>query len=144
MNRRDWIFFYTMAIFFIGPFTYLMRLHQEARLELIEMAYISPISRPVPSSSRMKLVVASWYGAPYHGRKTASGEIFDKEGMTYAHRTDPFGKWINVSIGNKRIKVRCNDRGPWNFDRDIDLSEGAARKLGITGLAIVNISEIDK
>jgi rare lipoprotein A len=68
--------------------------------------------------------IASWYGAPYHGRTTASGEIYDMEKMTAAHRTLPFDTWLlvtNLSNG-KRVQVRVNDRGPFVDHRVIDLS----------------------
>lgn len=92
------------------------------------------------SSGRGTLVVASWYGAPYHGRRTASGEIFDKEALTYAHRTDPFGTRRRFWVAGYSVVAVCSDRGPFHKDRDIDLSEGAARRLGMirAGVAILN------
>ena len=95
-------------------------------------AVTAPASKPI-------LLVASWYGHPYHGRKTASGEIFDKEMLTYASRTDPFGMHRRLSIGARSVVVRCNDRGPFIAGRDLDISEAAARQLGMlkAGVAIV-------
>jgi rare lipoprotein A len=75
--------------------------------------------------------VASWYGAPYHGRQTASGEVYDMEKMTAAHRTLPFGtevKVINLDNGRKTA-IKVNDRGPFVDGRIIDLSRHAARNI---------------
>lgn len=75
---------------------------------------------------------ASWYGGKFQGRKTASGERFNMNAMTAAHRTLPFGTKVRViNLSNKRsVVVRINDRGPFARDRIIDLSRRAARALG--------------
>ena len=77
--------------------------------------------------------VASYYGKRFHGKQTASGEIFDKEKMTAAHRTLPFGTIVKVSREDNGnfVYVRINDRGPFSRNRLIDLSRKAAEKLGI-------------
>jgi rare lipoprotein A len=74
---------------------------------------------------------ASWYGKEFHGRKTASGEIFDMYGISAAHRTLPLGTTIRVTnLDNyKSIKVRVNDRGPFVRSRVLELSYGAAKEL---------------
>jgi len=79
--------------------------------------------------------VASWYGHPFHGRRTASGEIYDMEKMTAAHRELPFGTRLRVeNLQNGRVtEVRINDRGPFVKGRILDLSRAAARELGILG-----------
>ncbi len=86
---------------------------------------------------------ASWYGWQFHGRSTASGETYDMNGFTAAHRTLPFGTLVRVSLidGSASVDVRINDRGPFVEDRIIDLSLGAARQLGIlrTGVAEVRL-----
>ena len=76
--------------------------------------------------------IASWYGTKFHGRKTSNGEIFDLYGATAAHRTLPIPSYARVTnLANGRsITVRVNDRGPFHPDRLIDLSYGAAVKLG--------------
>lgn len=77
--------------------------------------------------------IASWYGHPYHGRKTSNGETYDMNTMTAAHKTIPFDtvvKVVDVDSG-KHVFVRINDRGPFIRGRVIDLSRAAARKLGI-------------
>ena len=82
--------------------------------------------------------MASWYGGQFHGRKTANGERFNKEGFTAAHKTLPFGTQICVRsmVTGKTVVVRINDRGPYSGDRIIDLSQGAAQELGMLGLGI--------
>ena len=79
--------------------------------------------------------VASWYGAPYHGRRSASGEIYDMEQLTAAHRTLPFDTWVEVTDldNGKQVSVRINDRGPFVDGRIIDLSLAAARAIEMVG-----------
>jgi len=76
---------------------------------------------------------ASWYGGQFHGRKTASGEIFDKEGLSAAHKTLPFGTILRVMNldTDSSVVVRVNDRGPFVENRILDVSEAAARILGM-------------
>ncbi len=90
--------------------------------------------------------IASWYGDPYHGRQTASGEIYDMHEMTAAHKTLVFGSLVKV---NRRdtgadVTVRINDRGPFIEGRIIDLSFAAAKKIGldVDGIAPVKIKVI--
>lgn len=80
--------------------------------------------------------IASWYGDPYHGRKTASGEVYDMHRSdTAAHRRFAFGTWVRVeNLDNgQRTEVRINDRGPFVRGRIIDLSRGAANDIGMLG-----------
>lgn len=76
---------------------------------------------------------ASWYGSRFHGRRTASGERFDMNDLTAAHRTLPFGTRVRVRhVGNGReVVVRINDRGPHAGGRIIDLSRAAAAALDL-------------
>jgi rare lipoprotein A len=90
--------------------------------------------------------VASWYGQKFHGRRTASGELFSLYGLTAAHRTLPIPSYIrvrNVASG-KEVIVRVNDRGPFHSSRVLDLSYAAALKLGIvaTGSAEVELERL--
>ncbi len=90
----------------------------------------------------------SWYGAQFHGRKTASGEIFDMKKFTAAHKKLPFGTKIlieNPRTG-KSVLVKVNDRGPYAKGRVLDLSRGAAEKLGILlgGVAFVDCTILGK
>ena len=79
--------------------------------------------------------IASWYGVPYNGRAAASGEIYDMEQLTAAHRTFPFNTWIEVTDldNGKKVDVRVNDRGPFVHHRIIDLSRAAAREIDMVG-----------
>ncbi len=79
--------------------------------------------------------MASWYGMAFSGKRTASGEPFDPAGMTAAHRTLPFGTVVEVRslVNGRTVRVRINDRGPLLPNRVIDLSEAAARELGLRG-----------
>jgi len=84
---------------------------------------------------------ATYYGPGFHGKKTASGETFDMYKMTCAHRTLPFGTSLIVTnLSNKKsVKVRVNDRGPFVKGVILDLSLGAAKKIGIDGKEKVEI-----
>jgi rare lipoprotein A len=86
---------------------------------------------------------ASWFGKEFQGRKTASGEAFDMQSFTAAHRTLPFGATVRVTnLDNfKSVSVRINNRGPFTRSRIIELSAAAARELGFTaqGTAFVKI-----
>ena len=89
---------------------------------------------------------ASWYGPGFHGKKTASGEIFDQGRLTAAHKTLPLGtkaKVTNLKNGNS-VEVEINDRGPYVGDRVIDLSRAAANALGFveSGLTLVRIEPL--
>lgn len=77
--------------------------------------------------------VASFYGKRFHGRLTANGERFNMNAMTAAHKTLPFGTKVRVTYprNGRSVVVRINDRGPFIRGRHIDLSRGAAKKLGM-------------
>lgn len=85
--------------------------------------------------------VASWYGVPFHGRKTANGEIYDMHGMTAAHPTLPLPSIARVTnLENGRsVVVRVNDRGPFAKKRIIDLSRRAAWELGFKDQGITDV-----
>lgn len=87
--------------------------------------------------------VASWYGEEFDGRPTASGETFDMDGFSAAHRTLPLHTWVQVTnLANGRsLVVRVNDRGPFAHTetRIIDLSYGAARELGMVGTGTARV-----
>ncbi len=87
--------------------------------------------------------LASYYGKKFHGRKTASGERFNMYAMTAAHKRLPFGTRVRVTHlkSGRSVAVRINDRGPFARGRIIDLSYGAAKKLGMVtqGVARVQI-----
>lgn len=90
--------------------------------------------------------VASWYGFPYHGRRAASGEVYDMQQLTAAHRTLPFQTWVEVTnlSNGKQVDVRINDRGPFAKGRILDLSQAAARDIDMlrAGTARVRLKVI--
>ena len=92
------------------------------------------VARPV-SIGHSETGVASWYGDPYHGRKTASGEVYDMNRFTAAHQSLPFGTWVEVAnlTNGKRVTVRITDRGPFVHGRIIDLSRAAAERVDMLG-----------
>jgi rare lipoprotein A len=90
--------------------------------------------------------IASWYGVPYDGRPSASGEIYDMEKLTAAHRALPFQTWVEITnlSNGKQVDVRITDRGPFVRGRIIDLSMAAARQIDMvrTGTARVRVKVI--
>ena len=84
---------------------------------------------------------ASWYGPGFHGRKTSSGERFDMNALTAAHRTLPIPSYARVTnlANGKTIVVRINDRGPFHGKRVLDLSKGAAKALGFIQQGSTNV-----
>jgi len=84
---------------------------------------------------------ASWYGAPFHGRRTSNGEIYDMHQMTAAHRTLPFSTVVRVTnlTNGKQTEVRITDRGPFVEGRIIDLSMGAARAIDMVGAGVARV-----
>jgi rare lipoprotein A len=106
----------------------------------------APIAIPAPAPPARifeQTGRASWYGTFHHGRQTASGEIFDMNDLTAAHRALPLGTVARVTnLENGRtVTVKINDRGPYKAGRIIDLSKRAAEDLGMKeqGLARVRI-----
>jgi len=85
---------------------------------------------------------ASWYGMPFHMRKTANGERFDMSALTAAHRTLPFGTVVCVRslVNGREVLVRINDRGPFGPGRIIDLSRAAADALGMVSMGIKQVA----
>jgi len=92
-------------------------------------------------ASTAEIGLASYYGADFQGKKTASGEIFDPREMTCAHPRLPFGTRLRVTNleNNAVVMVRVNDRGPWVAGRIIDLSYAAAQKIGMIGKGVVKV-----
>jgi len=98
-----------------------------------------PVSHPSARASELE-GLASYYAEPYHGRRTASGEVFDTyAAMTAAHRTLPFNTVVRVqnTANGKAVEVRINDRGPFIAGRIIDLSVRAARALDMLRAGVV-------
>jgi rare lipoprotein A len=101
----------------------------------------------VPENADVPIVesgVASWYGKPFHGRRTATGEVYDMNSMTAAHKTMPLPSYALVRNprNGRQVVVRVNDRGPFVDGRIIDLSHAAARKLRISGIGKVEVRRL--
>ena len=95
-----------------------------------------------PLAHDAELVEASYYGAEFAGRPTASGEFFDPALLTAAHRTLPLGSLVQVveATSGRSVTVRINDRGPFHGDRAIDLSEAAARQIGLVSAGVGKVA----
>ncbi|WP_397407844.1 septal ring lytic transglycosylase RlpA family protein [Polaromonas sp.] len=84
---------------------------------------------------------ASWYGPGFHGRLTASGERYNMNAFTAAHRTLPFGTMVRVHslVNGRDVDLRITDRGPFSRNRIIDVSRAAAAELGMLGLGFKEV-----
>ena len=102
---------------------------------------LRPALRDVPSG-RPFTGLASWYGGAFDGRRTASGERFRADALTAASRTLPFGTRLRVCRLQRCVVVRVNDRGPQLHSRVLDLSRGARRALGFSGVARVTATPV--
>jgi rare lipoprotein A len=100
----------------------------------------APVAIPV-KKGYTETGIASWYGHPYHGRKTASGETYDMNKLTAAHRALPFGAVVEVENrkNKRRVDLKINDRGPFVDGRIIDVSRAAAQRLDMIGPGIVPV-----
>jgi len=102
--------------------------------------------RPGQFTFKTQVGMASYYADQFHGRPTASGQIFDMNALTAAHRTLPLGTTVRVTSldTGKSVEVLVNDRGPFVKGRVIDLSKGAAEKIGLAerGIGLVKIEVI--
>jgi rare lipoprotein A len=94
---------------------------------------------PSSGSGRSFAGIASYYGNE-SGSKTASGQRFDQNAMTAAHRSLPFGTKLKVTHGSRSVVVTINDRGPFIRGRVLDLSTGAARAVGLTGAGVGRVT----
>jgi rare lipoprotein A (peptidoglycan hydrolase) len=115
---------------------------------LAALALLAGCSRAVmttpsvpPTAGMEEVGMASWYGAPHHGHRTASGEVFDMYQLTAAHKTLPFGTRLLVTNRDtsQSTEVRVNDRGPFVEGRILDVSYAAARLLGAVGPGIIPV-----
>lgn len=98
-------------------------------------------SHKAPPGAHETKGIASWYGGKFHGRQTANGERYNKNGISAAHKTLPFGTIVRVKNlrNGKTVEVRINDRGPFIKGRIIDLSKGAAKKIDMINDGIVPV-----
>lgn len=101
----------------------------------------APVIHDQPQIPVTQIGKCSWYGPRFHGRKTSNGERFNKNALTAAHKSLPFGTEIEVKDTHtqKTVRVRINDRGPFIKGRILDLSEAAAKSLGIMNKGVTNI-----
>jgi rare lipoprotein A len=109
--------------------------------ETDEVPPLAKIPAPPSQPTLVETGLASWYGRRFHGKLTASGEVFNQEKFTAAHRTLPWGSRVKVTnlANGKSVEVRINDRGPFGKGRIIDVSRAAARVLGIVGSGITTV-----
>jgi rare lipoprotein A len=126
-------------------------IHAGSAIFIVSLAIVGGCARKtsahVPASVKPAPIgetetgIASWYGAPYDGRRSANGEVFDMEKLTAAHRTFPFDTWVEVTnLENKKsVEVRITDRGPFIKGRIIDLSLAAAREIDMVQEGIVRV-----
>lgn len=100
----------------------------------------------LPVRVQAQVGIASFYGDKHQGRKTASGELYDKNQLTAAHKTLPFGTRVKVTnlANGKFVLVKINDRGPFIKGRIIDLSVRAAKLIKVNGIAKVNVEVTTK
>ena len=102
----------------------------------------------VAKAAKKMVGIASFYATKFNGRRTASGEKFNNNAMTAAHKSLPFGSKVQVTNvrNGKSVVVRINDRGPYVRGRIIDLSKAAAKKIGIghAGTARVKLEILKK
>ena len=98
-----------------------------------ELPFPSPDGMDAQRDREIERGRASWYGPRFHGRRTASGEVFNMHELTAAHKTLPFGTQVRVRHAStgREVVVRINDRGPFTKGRVIDLSRAAAEKIGL-------------
>lgn len=112
---------------------------------IIALLRTAPTAESERTGPAVQLGLASWYGPGFHGKETASGEIFDQREMVAAHRTLPLGSVIQVTNleNGRRLTVRVIDRGPYgrNYRKGtiLDVSRGAARRLGFVRDGIVRV-----
>jgi rare lipoprotein A len=109
-----------------------------ARPYLINGERYYPLSK---SQGFVQFGKASWYGKKFHGRPTSSGEIYDMYQMTAAHKTLPLGTYVRAKnlTNKKHVIVKINDRGPFVKGRIIDLSYGAAKRIGMIGPGVAPV-----
>ena len=98
---------------------------------------VAALAAPVQSSESSMLT--SWYGPGFHGNLTANGEVYDQYGISAAHKTLAFGTKLRVCYDGC-VDVRINDRGPYIGARELDLSYGAAKAIGLIDPGVANVT----
>jgi rare lipoprotein A len=100
----------------------------------------APAPAPAAPAAGTEQGKLAWYGSKFAGRKTASGQRYDPNALTMAHKTLPFGTRVKVTnLANKRsVELRVNDRGPTQADRIGDVSHAAAKRLGMVRAGVID------
>lgn len=111
---------------------------------IVLFALSAVLPEPSAAPAHAAFTLASWYGPGFHGRRTASGERFNQWAMTAAHKSLPFGTLVRVTHKGRSVTVRINDRGPFIRGRSLDLSKGAARRIGCAGVCRVSMVVVGK
>ena len=115
---------------------------------ILALFFLLNISAFASGTGKIQTGTASWYGTKYHNRKSSNGEVYNKNKMTAAHPSLPFGTEVKVTnlANNQSVVVRITDRGPFGKSRIIDVSEAAARKLNMirSGTARVTMEILSK
>ncbi len=108
-------------------------------LKIVETSAVSEI---VEKAGNKVSGIVSWYADKFHGRKTSSGELYNKNNLTAAHKTLPFGTKVKVTNtkNGKSVVVKINDRGPHTKSRLLDLSKAAFTSIGSTNSGTLNIN----
>jgi rare lipoprotein A len=117
-----------------------------AKTEARTSTFLAPLRALESPGEKLATGVAGWYGEEFQGNMTANGEIYDLNGYTAAHLSLPFGTVVRVTnLGNnKQVNLRINDRGPHIARRMLDVTKGAAQRLGFlsAGTALVRMEVV--
>lgn len=108
--------------------------------EITQSVVPTPTSTPTPTPTiKINAAKASYYCEGFEGRKTASGETYDCNKLTFAHKTMPFGTKVKFSRGSNEVIAVCNDRGPYIKGREFDFSPTVFEKLGSLSEGVISI-----
>ena len=132
------------TIIFIVTSSYFANPIESAEASTRHSKHVSKSDHSKSSSTDQPRTVASWYGAQFHGKRTASGEKFDMYAMTAAHKSLPLSSYVEVTnLKNHRsVIVKINDSGPFRSKRSMDLSYAAAKEIGMNGPTEIQITPI--
>lgn len=111
------------------------------KIKNVKNREISNIKRE--NNSNLKTTRASWYGPRFYGKRTANGELFTKNIISFAHCSMEFGTKVKFYYKGKTVIAHCNDRGPFIKGREFDLSRKAAKILGLKGVKLVKYEILD-
>lgn len=142
-----------ILILLLTVLPYKFSMNKQSNYHLLYVSNVSKFAKSKEIKKKKKKVLedlgdglVSYYGRKFHGRKTASGEVYDSTKLTAAHRKYPFGTKLKVTNpkNGKSVIVVVNDRGPFSGNRVLDLSYLAAEKVGIieSGVARLDIEKV--